>query len=239
MEIALIALLSFFASLIGTFAGFGISTIMVPALLFFLPLPATLLLVGVIHFFGNLWKLLLFRKGIQWKTALLFGVSGIFAAALGAFFVLKADPHLLSQILGFCLLAYVLFVVMKPDFILKKSMPNALIGGAASGFFAGIFGIGGVIRSVFLSAYNLPKASFIATIGLITLLVDASRVSVYILDGVSVPTTLLWGLFVFVGASFFGVEFAKLFIKKISQEHFRSIVLLFLFLASIKLLFFA
>ena len=43
-EVIYIALLTLLASLIGTMAGFGISTIMVPVLLIVLPLPQTLLL---------------------------------------------------------------------------------------------------------------------------------------------------------------------------------------------------
>jgi uncharacterized protein len=46
MDIALIALLTFFASAIGTVTGFGTSTIMVPVLVSRVPLPQTLLLVG-------------------------------------------------------------------------------------------------------------------------------------------------------------------------------------------------
>ncbi|MDD2341139.1 MAG: sulfite exporter TauE/SafE family protein, partial [Methanosarcina sp.] len=63
-EITYIALLTLLASLIGTLAGFGISTIMVPVLLIVLPLPQTLLLVGIIHWFNDIWKLLLFWEGI-------------------------------------------------------------------------------------------------------------------------------------------------------------------------------
>lgn len=43
-DIVYIFLLTLLASIIGTLAGFGISTIMVPVLLIVLPLPQTLLL---------------------------------------------------------------------------------------------------------------------------------------------------------------------------------------------------
>jgi uncharacterized protein len=60
MDIVLIAVLTLLASTVGTMTGFGTSTIMVPVLASFLALPQVLLLVGVIHWFGNLWKMLLF-----------------------------------------------------------------------------------------------------------------------------------------------------------------------------------
>src|SRR5512136_1799330 len=64
-EIVYIALLTLAASIIGTLAGFGISTIMVPILLSIFSLPQTLLLTGIIHWFNDIWKMLLFREGIR------------------------------------------------------------------------------------------------------------------------------------------------------------------------------
>jgi uncharacterized protein len=47
MDIALIAALTLVASAVGTLTGFGTSTIMVPVLASFLPVPQVLLLVGI------------------------------------------------------------------------------------------------------------------------------------------------------------------------------------------------
>ncbi len=69
MEIPLILFVVIIASGIGTMTGFGTSTIMVPVLLLY-PVPQTLFFVGIVHFFGNVWKLLLFRKGVQWRLIL-------------------------------------------------------------------------------------------------------------------------------------------------------------------------
>ncbi len=77
MEIFYITLLTILASGIGALTGFGTSTIMVPILLFFLPLTQTLLLVGIIHWFGDIWKILLFREGLQWKLIFTFGITKI------------------------------------------------------------------------------------------------------------------------------------------------------------------
>ena len=154
MEIFYIALLTMFASCIGTLTGFGTSTIMVPVLLFFLPLTQTLLLVGVIHWFGDIWKILLFREGLQWKLILTFGIAGITTTYLGANIVFSVSPKILSQILGGFLLFYVIFLFLKPTFKIPKNSLTAISGGALSGFFAGLFGVGGAIRGVFLSVFD-------------------------------------------------------------------------------------
>ena len=50
MEIPLIFLVVIIAGGIGTMTGFGTSTIMVPVMLLFYPVPQTLFFVGIIHF---------------------------------------------------------------------------------------------------------------------------------------------------------------------------------------------
>ena len=163
-EIIYIALLTLLASLIGTLAGFGISTIMVPVLLIILPLPQTLLLVGIIHWFNDIWKLLLFREGIRWKLFLTFGIPGIITSFLGSSLSLKISREILSRALGAFLIAYVFFIIFNRTFKLSQKLSVAVYSGGLTGFFAGIFGIGGEINAVALSAFNLEKAVYVATL---------------------------------------------------------------------------
>lgn len=238
MEIIYIALLTIFASGVGTLTGFGTSTIMVPILLFFLPLPQTLLLVGIIHWFGDIWKIILFRKGFNWKLILTFGIPGIVATFLGARLIFTVSPDLLSQILGGFLVAYVVFLFLKPKFRVPKNTAMAAAGGALSGFLAGIFGIGGAVRGAFLSMFDLPKSVYIATAGAIALVIDTTRISTYLFEGVSLQAGLLWGFIFFIPASFTGAYLAKRIVNRIPQDKFRLVVAVFLFLAGIKLLIF-
>lgn len=238
MEILYIALLTILASGIGTITGFGTSTILIPILLFYLPLPETLLVVGVIHFSGDIWKMILFRKGFDWKLILTFGLTGIMASYLGARIVFSASPELLLRILGAFMLAYVIFLVFKPDFKVPKKNLTAITGGGLSGFFAGIFGVGGAIRTLFLSAFDLPKAVFIATTGAIAFLIDSTRITTYLVNGVRLEDAYLWGFLVFIPASFAGTALAKKVVDKIPQKWFRMVVALFLFVMGIKFFIF-
>lgn len=84
VEIAALAALTVLAGGVGTLSGFGTSTIMVPVLVMFFPLPQTLLLVGIIHWFGDVWKIALFRHGIRWPLWVAFGIPGVLFSFLGA-----------------------------------------------------------------------------------------------------------------------------------------------------------
>jgi len=238
MEILCITLLTILASGIGTLTGFGTSTIMVPVLLLFFPLAPTLFLVGIIHWFGDIWKIVLFRQGVRRRLIILFGIPGVMLTFLGASLVFSVPETLLSKILGAFILAYVTFLFFKPAFKFKQNAPIAAAGGALSGFFAGIFGVGGAVRGAFLSAFDLPKDVYIATSGAIALAIDSVRLTTYFLEGATLSTRLYYGLLLFIPASFAGAQIARRIVDRIPQRQFRAIVAVFLLLVGIKLLIF-
>ena len=110
MEILFIAFTTVFAAGVGTLTGFGISMIMIPVVLFMYPLPQAILLVGIIHWFGDIWKLLLFKQGIRWKIILAFGIPGALTGFLGAYVMIQAPAELLSRMLGGFIICYVAFI---------------------------------------------------------------------------------------------------------------------------------
>jgi uncharacterized membrane protein YfcA len=236
MEIISITLLSVVASAVGTITGFGISTIMTPVLLHFLPLPETLLLVGIVHWFNDIWELLLFREGIRWRLLLAFGAPGIIASFIGASISLNVPKEILSRTLGGFLIIYVLFILANPHFRLPQRTSVAAVGGASYGFSAGIFGIGGAVRSLFLSTFDLPKSIYIATGGAIALAIDSTRIATYVVGGTKLEFTILSGLLVFISASLLGSVIGKKIVERIPQQKFRVVIAIFLFLAGLDLI---
>ena len=238
-EILLLCLLVLVASAIGTFSGFGGSTIMVPFLLFFFPLPVTLLFSAIIHLVGDSWKMLLFRKGArQWKLMLWFAIPGAAASIAGAFVSVQAPQEVLLRVLGVFLLAYVAFLFIKPNWKLPQKNSTAALGGAASGVAAGIFGVGGAIRAAVLAAFNLPKEVYLFTSGFTALFIDSSRIAAYFAGGTRLEGLFLWGLLLFVPLSFLGAWLAKKFIDRVPEQYFRFVIALFLALAGLKFLLF-
>lgn len=238
MQIIYISLLTIVASAIGTVTGFGISTVMVPIVLLFLPLPETLLLVGIIHWFGDLWKIFLFKHGINWKLLAFFGIPGIITGIGGAYLALNLPESILSVFIGSILIAYVAFLLFNPNFRLKASNLIAALGGAGSGLLGGMTGIrGGALRAIVLSAFTLPKSVYIFTSGLIGFVIDASRITTYFAGGVRIESTLLLGFLLFIPLSLLGAHIGKYFVDKIPQKKFRAVISLFLFVLGIKLIF--
>jgi len=229
-------LLTLIASTVGTLTGFGTSTIMVPVLSIFLPLPVTLLFVGIIHWFNDIWKIILFKKGFNWKLILLFGIPGIIASFLAAKLPIALPETILERALGLFLVLYVAFLFLKPSWKIKASSSSALLGGTLSGFFSGVFGVGGAVRSSFLTAFNLDKSVFLFTSGVIGLLIDSARIIQYLLSGITLGF-LITALLLCIPASLLGAYIAKKLLDKVSQERFRLYVAAGLFLVGLNYLF--
>lgn len=235
MDIFLIAVLTLIASMVGTITGFGTSTIMIPVLAIFLPPVEAIFFVSIIHWFGNVWKVTLFKSGFNLRLFALFGISGLLASYVGALLTLNIEQPLLLRLLGIFLVIYSVSLIIKTNIKMKADIKAALVGGTLSGFFAGMFGIGGTIRSAFLLLFDLKKAVYIATIGAIGLLVDSTRIITYFLGGTQMDQKLWWGLLLFIPVSFLGAEIAKKIVDKIPQEKFRTVLACGLFLIGLKL----
>jgi hypothetical protein len=238
-DMILLGLLTLVASAIGTATGFGTSTVMIPVMALFVPVPIALLFVGIIHLCGDIWKVLLFKRGLDWKLILAFGLSGIAASYVGATLSLHAEDFPLKRILGSFLILYVLYLFLKREWALPKTHGTAVFGGLLSGLFAGFFGVGGAVRGAFLLAFDLPKAVYICTSGLIALFIDVTRVSRYIWGGTRLEQELLFALVLSIPVSFAGAYLAKRFLDRLPQKFFRIFVGVFLALVGAKLVIWA
>jgi len=239
LQIILVTLLTTASSAVCTIAGFGTTTISLPILLFFFPIHQAILFIAVIHWFENIWRMILFRQGINWMLILQFGIPAMIASALGARASIKMPEEILIRMLGIFLLSYAVFIILKPKATLRKRTRNNIIGGSFSGFFAGIIGLGGAIRGAFLNAYNLEKISYIFSTNAISFLIDSSRLPVYWSNGTSLNTMFTWTAILFIPFSLTGTILAKRLVIRIPQRRFRILVTIFLGLAGIKFLLFS
>lgn len=236
MEILLISCLVLSASIAGTIAGFGTSTIMMPIMVLFYPAQEALFFVSIIHWFNGFWRVLLFKKGLRLKLILSFGLAAIFMSFIGAKLAFSVSGDLLSKVLGGFLLIYAIFLFKNPDLKLKFNFLNSMQGGAYAGFIAGLFGVGGAIRAAFLAAFNLPKAVYLSNSAFILLLTDSSRLGTYFFEAAHLEKNLLFWMPLFIILAYIGAKLGKKLVHKIPQSRFRNVICLFLFVSAITLL---
>lgn len=236
VSIIFITLITILANYIGTVSGFGLGTLMMPVLLLWLPFTQVIFLVCIIHWFHDIWKLFFFMHGIDYRLFLLFGLPSIGASFFGALLVYNHDSSLKAW-LGAFLIGYAFVLWFIPTFKLRDNWRTGFIGGAISGFIAGIFGIRGAVRSVFLTSFSLRKATYLGTIGAISFLLDSTRMATYyFVKDIRLDQPMIWGLFIFIPASFLGSWVGQKTLSKIPQHQYDSVIAVFLFLVGLKLL---
>jgi uncharacterized membrane protein YfcA len=174
----------------------------------------------------------------MWWLLLAFGAPGIITSFIGASISLDVPKEILSRALGGFLIIYVLFILVNPRFRLQQKTLTASAGGASYGFLAGIFGIGGAVRGMFLSAFDLPKAVYIATSGAIALVIDSTRIATYYTGGTRLEPLMMFGLLIFIPASLVGSVTGKKVVERVPQDQFRIFVAVFIFLAGLDLAIF-
>ena len=188
------------------FSGFGLGTLLLPVFALFFPLPVAIALTGVVHLANNLFKLALLGRYADKAIVLRFGLPALLAAFLGAAALLwlsHLPPLMTYQLLGRTMQVapvklvvaalMVLFALMEvhPTLSNLTLPPRWLpLGGILSGFFGGLSGHQGALRSAFLLKCGLTKEGFLGTGVVIACLVDLSRLTVY---ARGLPTTLLAG----------------------------------------------
>lgn len=122
------------------------------------------------------------------------------------------------------ILLLAIYLMFSSSKTIGQTHQNLFIGGAASGFIAGIAGTGGAIRGLTLAAFQLPKEIFIATSALIDLGVDSSWAIVYLSSGYFDPSHWILIPFLII-ISFLGRYTGKLILNHTFEKAFRYIVL--------------
>lgn len=224
------------AECIGTMAGFGAATILTPIAALLLDVRTAIALVACFHLLGNASRLVLFGRHLRWRFLWQFGLIGILCSLLGARISSSLSPAILQACLGGFLLCYVGWELLAPGGVrLPTAAPVLVGGGALSGFIAGLLGTGGAIRSACLLAFQLPRDAYLGTSAAIALLVDATRLPVYVaarfLPGIG-PAHVL-GLAVTAAA---GAWMGQRVVRRLPAAAFRRLVLALLALMAAKFL---
>jgi uncharacterized membrane protein YfcA len=247
-----IGVVSFLASSLTLFSGFGLGTILTPAFVLFFPIEIAIALTAVVHLFNNLFKLLLLGRHANKRVVMLFGIPAVIAAILGAkvliafedmlpLFIYQVGSHqfLVLPIKLLIAILIILFTLMELCGWSKNlQLPEKFLpaGGLASGFFGGLSGHQGALRSAFLIKSGLSKEAFIATGVVIACLVDVTRLAIY---GAHLSSEIVQGnigiLIFAIACAFAGAYLGNLYLKKLTLPIIQRIVSVMLIIIAVLL----
>jgi uncharacterized membrane protein YfcA len=234
-----IALLTFFS-------GFGLGTLLLPVLAIFFPIDLAVAATAVVHLANNVYKAFLVGRHADRGVVARFGVPAVVAAFAGAGLLVilagiaplveytiggrACEVTALKLVVAFLIVGFAMFDLvprLRAFALDRRYLP---LGGALSGFFGGLSGHQGALRSAFLTKLGFDARTFIATGVLIAVLVDVARLLVY---GAHFARDLtgddhqprLWGLVAAAtGAAFTGSFVGARLLHKVTVDALRTVI---------------
>lgn len=195
LKYPLVCAAAFLASGLTLFSGFGLGTLLLPVFALFFAPAVAVGMTAVVHFLNNLFKLALLGRRADRKVVLAFGLPAVVTAYAGAELLvrLSALPALaryhafgrelevvpVKLAMGALMISFALLEVVPSLAAATFDRRWLPLGGALSGFFGGLSGHQGALRSAFLIRCGLDKEAFVASGVVVACLVDFTRLGVY------------------------------------------------------------
>jgi uncharacterized protein len=176
----LLAVVGILAGGVAAIAGFGIGSLLTPALGAMVDTKLAVAAVAVPHFLGTLLRFWILRRHIERRLLLGFGAMSAIGGLLGAWLYTVASSRALGYVFGSLLLVAGTLELTGVMRRIRWGRRSAWIAGGVSGLLGGMVGNQGGIRSASLLGFEVPKQSFVATATAIALFVDGARLPVYL-----------------------------------------------------------
>jgi hypothetical protein len=165
---------------VAALSGFGIGSLLTPLLATAVGMKVAVAVVSLPHFVATCVRLWGLRKYVDHGVLWHFGILSALGGLLGALLQSKSNSPILSMVFGCLLLFAGVSGLAGWSERMHFGRRTAWVAGALSGFFGGIVGNQGGIRSAALMGFQLSKESLVATATATGVIVDTARMPVYL-----------------------------------------------------------
>lgn len=195
-------------------AGFGLATMMTPVFLVWFDPHQAIAGVAIVHGAHNLIKSRMLREYIDRDALKRFGWALLIGALIGALLqsFIPSDPLLL--LVGVALIVLPLLKVSESWSSIRLPEAEDRLGGFGSGFLGGLTGHQGALRAMFLKERLPDKSAYAATAAVLALVVDLTRIPIYLVNDASVLSTNTWLMVGFVLSALVGAQLGKRWLER-------------------------
>jgi uncharacterized membrane protein YfcA len=257
VEHAIVGVAALLVSTLAVFTGFGLGTVLLPVFALFFPPALAVGATAVVHGAANVLKVALLGRHADQKIVVRFGGPAIVGAFVGAAALglvsglsplgeysvgpLRAVVTPVNLVLAALIAGFGVFELHPRLRALEFDRRHLALGGALSGFFGGLSGHQGALRSAFLAKLNITTVAFAGTAAVVSLLVDLARIAVY---GAAFMSTGSEGLFqggvgrlvvTAVAAACVGVLIGRSFVRKVTMPAVQTVTGVMLLLVAVAL----
>ena len=218
------------AAAIAAVTGFGIGSLLTPALGLGLGLDTrtAVAAVSIPHLAGTALRFWTFRHDINRRVLWRFGWSSATGGLIGALLQTRASTPGLTILFGTLLMLVAVGELTGVARRIRFHGAVAFAAGGVSGLLGGLVGNQGGIRSGALLGFDLQKREFVATATAVGLLVDAARMPVYLFTaGVSLQAIAV-PILIATSGVIVGTVLGGRLLRAVPESAFRVVVALLL-----------
>lgn len=224
MVLAVLSLAAIFAGGIAAVAGFGIGSLLTPAMAMVVPAKIAVAAVSIPHICATGYRLWLIRGYIDYALLRSFGLMSAAGGLIGAL----VNHFSASRFLEIVLAVVLLFVGIGGLFGWTKRMRFsgvwAWIAGAGSGFLGGLVGNQGGLRAGAMTGFGVSRDAFVATATATGLIVDLARMPIYVAGQWRELTPLWPGIALMTAGVLLGTVLGMMILRRIPEDRFLQVV---------------
>ena len=176
----LLAAAAIVAGAVAAVAGFGIGSVLTPALALETGTRLAVAAIAIPHFIGTAQRYWMLRRFVDRRILVGFGIASALGGLTGALLGTRISSRGLSLVFGGLLILAGITELTGWMRRVQWGRRAAWVAGALSGVFGGLVGNQGGIRTAAMLGFDVPKESFVATATAIALFVDLARMPVYL-----------------------------------------------------------
>ncbi len=224
MFLAAVFLVAIVSGATAAVVGFGIGSLMTPLLAVRFGTATAVALVTVPHAAATAVRCWRLRAHVSRAVLVRFGLLSAAGALAGALLYTRLGPGALTRALGGLLVLTAVAQLTGWASRWQPRGPLVALFGLASGFFGGIAGNQGGLRSAALTAFGLTPLQFVATATATGLLVDAARTPVYLWHSGPAMLTLWAPIVVATAGVLIGTVLGERLLLGLSPRRFGQVI---------------
>ena len=205
-------------------SGFGIGSLLTPLIALGAGTSIAVAAVALPHAAATMFRCWRLRRDIEWSVLRGFGLLSAAGGLLGALLYSRLGSHMLTMVLGGLLVLTGVGGVTGWMSRLPTRGAAVWVFGLVSGFFGGVAGNQGGLRSGAMLAFDLRPVPFVATATAIGVLVDAARAPIYLWRAGASLTPLAGTIAIATAGVLIGTIVGERILLGLPRERLRTIV---------------
>lgn len=236
MDSIYLAAVAAVAAIIASFAGFGIGSLLTPAMATLVPAKLAVAAVSIPHVVATAHRFWLIREHLDLKLLRSFGLMSAAGGLAGAALNSMATSRALEVVLAVLLLFVGIGGLTGWTKRLRFTGVWAWVAGGVSGFLGGLVGNQGGLRAGAMLGIGVSRDAFVATATATGLIVDAARMPVYLATQGPGLLSVWPQILAMTGAVVIGTFFGMKLLKRVPEARFLQVVCVLLLVLGVWLL---